>query len=424
VEMMMPQKYLKEIVTEQRREFDKPGHFIKRSIIDHFDKRLKIPHAIIISGLRRVGKSTLLKQIRNTYYSSNSVIYYLNLDDERLADFQTDDFNYLFEIFIEMYGKNGTFFLDEVQNVKGWEKFVRRMIDKGFKFIITGSNSSMLSRELGSRLTGRYINVELFPFSFIEYMDFKKMNLPAEILTEERGEIKKIFNDFNNTGGIPEFLIYKEKEILKNLYENILYRDIMVRHKISDERTIKELARYLFSNYSSEISYNGLKNFLGIGSSNTVKNYIDYMEGAYLLFSVPKYDYSVKKQIYSRKKIYLIDSMMAKLVGFSFSKNSGKQLENMVFLELKRREFDIYYHNDKFECDFLVLKDMKINSVIQVTHDLEENKDREYRGLLEAINKFKLKEGIILTYDDEGIEKIDNKMIKVIPVWKWLLNIS
>ena len=238
--------------------------------------------------MRRSGKSTLLKEIKTSFYK-NKTVYYFNFEDEHLINFTVEDFNLLYETFIELFGKHKTFFFDEIQNIKGWELFVRRMYDRGFKFILTGSNSSMLSRELGSRLTGRYISIELYPFSFKEYLLFKKITPPPHILTEERALIKSAFNDYLKNGGIPEYLIYNNNELLKTLYENILYRDILVRYGLNDEKSLKELAHYIFSNYATEISYNKLKAMLNVGSLNTVKNYVHYLENSYLVFTIPKY---------------------------------------------------------------------------------------------------------------------------------------
>ena len=177
---------------------------------------------------------------------------------------------------------------------------------------------------------------------------------------------------------------------------------------------------YLFSNYGSEISYKKLKVMLDI-SINTVKNYISYMENSYLVFTIPKYDYSVKKQIYSPKKVYVIDTGLINLVSFKFLRDYGKLLENLVFIELKRRYQDIYYHKKKQECDFIILENGSVTCAIQVTADLKNNKTREFGGLLEALTMYNLDRGLILTDDEEFEDTSENKKIKVMPVWKWLL---
>ncbi len=416
----MDSRILKEIILQQKREFERKEDFVRRDILDKIEDYLKMPHAIVISGLRRSGKSTLLKEIKNNFYK-NEIVYYFNFEDEHLVNFNVEDFNLLYETFVELFGKHKIFFFDEIQNIKGWELFVRKMYDRGFKFILTGSNSSMLSRELGSRLTGRYISIELHPFSFKEFLSFKNIKVPKHILTEDRALIKNAFNNYLKNGGIPEYLIYNNNELLKTLYENILYRDILVRYGLNDEKSLKELALYLFSNYGTEISYNKLKAMLNVGSLNTVKNYVHYLENSYLIFTIPKYEYSIKKQIYSPKKIYVIDNSLINLISFGFSQNIGKILENLVFIELKRRNNEVYYHKDKHECDFIITENMNILTAIQVTLNLKNNKEREYSGLLEALDAYKLNTGLILTENEDYEEIVQNKKIVVKPIWKWLL---
>lgn len=418
----MDSRILKELVTEQKKDFEKKEKFVERTILREIQQYLNLTHVIIISGLRRSGKSTLLKEIKHRYYEDEK-IYYFNFEDERLVNFTLEDFNLLYETFMEIIGKSNIFFFDEIQVVNGWEAFVRRMNDKGYKFFITGSNSSMLSREMGTKLTGRSIVIELYPFSLKECLSYANIDThKTMLLTEDRALIKKEFNEYIDNGGMPEYRIYKNNKILKDLYENILYRDVIVRYNLSDEKSLKELTHFLFSNYGKEISYNNLKSMLNLGSANTVKHYMSYLENSYLIFTIPKYDKSLKKQIYSKKKIYVIDTGLINLISFKFSKNSGRILENIVFLELKRKNKDIFYHKEKSECDFILKDKLKIVQAIQVTQNLDDdNKSREIAGLLEACKKYKLKEGMILTYDQEKEIVVDDKKIVVKPVWKWLL---
>jgi predicted AAA+ superfamily ATPase len=413
---------LKEIIREQKAVFeveDSKG-FVEREALKKVSEFLKLPHTLVISGLRRSGKSTLLKQIHKNFYG-NEPVYYFNFEDERLIDFEVEDFNLLYETFIELFGKSQVFFFDEIQNVEGWEHFVRRMYDRGFKFIITGSNSSLLSRELGTKLTGRYVGLELYPFSFLEFLKFKGISFSKEPLTEERGLIKGAFNEYLEKGGIPEYLRFENAELLKTLYENILYKDILVRYGLGDEKALRELSLYLFSNYASEINYSKLQKLLGLGSANTVKSYIGYLENSYMVFTVPKYDFSLKKQIYSPKKVYAIDSAFINLISFKFSRDRGKMLENLVFLELKRRNLKLYYHRSRQECDFIVTENERYVEAIQVTMALNGNREREYNGLLEALEAYGLDRGLILTEGDEFEETVQGKKIKVRPIWKWLM---
>jgi hypothetical protein len=419
----MDSRSIKELILEQKKDFEKKEEFVTRTLLQEIKNHLTIPHAIIISGLRRSGKSTLLKEIHNTYYK-NQIIYYFNFEDERLLHFTVDDFNLLYETFIELFGPSTIFFFDEIQVIPQWEAFVRRMYNKDCKFFITGSNSSMLSKELGTKLTGRSINIALYPFSFKECLLLKGIKpKKSTLLTDERAQLKKEFNSYLEKGGLPEYRKYNNEQILKDLYDNIIYRDVITRYNIKDEKTLKEIAFYIFSNYGKEISFNQLKNLLKVGSANTIKNYIDHLENSYLIFTVPKYDPSVKKQIYSKKKVYVIDTGLIQLISFQFSKNIGRMLENIVFLELKRRNKEVYYYKNKHECDFVIRTNLKITEAIQVSQEFNNvNKDREIKGLLEVLRKFNLKNGIVLTYDQEEEIMIETKKIIVKPIWKWLLD--
>ncbi|MDG6243674.1 MAG: ATP-binding protein [Methanolobus sp.] len=418
----MDTNQIKELIEEQKQEFEREVPAIRRQKLDKIEGYSQIPHIVVITGLRRAGKSTLLKQIKKRYYPDES-IYYMNFEDERLLDFKVDDFNALYESFLETSKQSKVFFFDEIQNIPRWEAFVRRMYDRGFKFYITGSNSSLMSRELGTKLTGRFVKLELYPFSFKELIVSKGIETGKDVyLTEERARIKREFGQYLESGGIPEYYTYGNKDIIRNLYDNILYKDIIVRYGIKDETAIKSLAYYLITNPGTEVSYNRLKNILGMGSQTTVKNYIDHLENSYLIFTISAFDYSVKKQIYSKKKVYIIDTGLVDTLAFKFSKDTGKMLENIVFLELKNRGKTIYYHKDRHECDFIIMEKDRITEAMQVTQRLESsNEKREVSGLLEAMDAYGLKEGLILTEDTERLIDADGRKIVAKPVWKWLL---
>ena len=407
---------IKEIILDQNK-YKEEENIISRDIFSEVEKDVKNPFIIIISGLRRSGKSTLLKQIMKKHEG-----YYVNFDDDRLVQFKLEDFQLLYETLIEIYGEKKNFYFDEIQNISGWERFVRRLHDEKEKVFVTGSNASMLSRELGTHLTGRHLNVTIFPFSFKEFLKLRGIEINNESLfvTKEKSKIKRNFEKYLFEGGLPEYLKTENKEYLKTLYENILYRDIIVRYKLTNEKAIKELVNLAANSISKEISFNSIKKLLGLGSSTTVKEYFDYLENAYLIFLVPKFNYSLKKQIYSNKKVYLIDNALATQLGFRYSNDYGKLLENLVFIELKRKGKEIFYYSDKHECDFVIREKTKINQAIQVCYEFnEENKNREINGLLEAMKEFKLNQGLILTYDQE--DELEKKKIILKPVWKWLL---
>lgn len=380
---------------------------------------------VVISGIRRCGKSTLLHEIREANAEKN---YYFNFDDERLVNFQVDDFQLLYEVFIELFGKQNTFYFDEIQNISGWERFVRRLHDYNNKVFITGSNASMLSRELGTHLTGRYQRQELFPFSFSEFLKYKGNTLPGKALfgTEEKVALHNKFLDYFTSGGFPAYVKSGNKQYLTSLYESIVYRDVMVRNGLTLEKEILELVHFVASNTSRLISYNSLTKVIGVKNATTVKNYLSFLENTYLIFLLNKYDFSVKKQIHNPKKIYFIDLGIVRELGFHHSEDNGRLLENLVFIELKRRGKEIYYHSQKFECDFVIKEKNRIVQAIQVSWSIynPETKKRELDGLLEALSIHKLKEGLILTDDEEDELTVKGSRIKIIPVWKWLLNLG
>jgi len=281
----------------------------------------------------------------------------------------------------------------------------------------------MLSKELGTHLTGRHISFSLYPFSFKEFLKFKHHSVGniQRLTTEQKSILKKLFNEYMEKGGFPEYLLTDKEEYLKILYENIIYRDIITRYNLSNERTIKEVVYFAVSNIGKEISFNTLRKLTGLTSATTIREYFEYLENSYLTFLVSRYNTSIKKQIYYNKKIYFIDTAMARIIGFRMSDDYGRMLENIVFLHLKQQSKEIYFHKEKNECDFIIRKGTEIVEAIQVTQNLHKNREREIQGLLEALQLYKLKQGIILTENDEETIRIKNKKIIVKPIWKWLL---
>ncbi len=402
---MILKETLRKIAQSQKSGMESRREGVKRELLEKID--VKVPHAIIISGIRRCGKSTLLRQRMKEMKNGN----YFSFEDQRAMNFEISDFERLDEIFGEENKDSREYFLDEIQNVNGWERWVRKLLDEGKKCVISGSNASLLSRELGTKLTGRHLTYELFPFSYKEMLTL--LSLKPSLSS---------FDHYFEKGGLPEFLEYKKNEMLQELFEDVITRDIIVRHKLKEPKTIKQLALFLLNNIGKKISYNKLAKYLNIGSPNTVISYIDFFEDTYLFFVVSKFDYSYKKQLINPKKIYVIDSGLADANTVSFSDDKGRNMENLVFLHLRKKSKQIYYFERKKECDFVVKEKDKIQQAIQVCYDLnDENRDREMEGLCEAMEELKLKEGLILTYNQEDDFIVEGKKIVVKPVWKWLL---
>ncbi|MDD3568957.1 MAG: ATP-binding protein [Bacteroidales bacterium] len=378
----------------------------------------------VVSGIRRCGKSTLLHEIRSKNIEKD---YYFNFDDDRLVKFAVEDFQLLHEVFIELFGKQSTFYFDEIQNIEGWERFVRRLHDYNNKIYITGSNASMLSRELGTHLTGRFYQTELYPFSFHEFLLLNKQLVPSNpiINTEEKVSIHSSFIEYFNKGGFPFYLQSNSYQYLKSLYESIIYRDVLVRNGLKNDKEILELVHYLSSNTSKLVSYNGLTKIIGVKNASTVKSYIDFIQDTYLIFTVNKYDRSLKKQLLNPKKTYFIDLGLAREIGFHHSEDNGRLLENLVFIELKRRGREVFYHNQKYECDFVIKEKNSIVEAIQVSWTIQNDttRKRELYGLLDALSTYGLTEGLILTDEEEDTIKEKGYTIHIKPAWKWLLNI-
>jgi predicted AAA+ superfamily ATPase len=413
---------IKGILLEQAAAFWQLDTGILRDQLAAVERVRSSPQAVIISGLRRVGKSTLLAQLAHKLGEDN--YYYLNFEDERFLGFSVDDANFLHQVLIEVFGERNIFILDEIQNITGWERFVRRFMDMGFKFYITGSNASLLSRELGSRLTGRYIPIELFPFSFREFTRFKDYQIPdiPPRTTLERANLERYLGEYLRGGGIPEQLKYPELPLHRTLYDDVLYRDIATRYQIVDVRALKELAFYLISNPAGHISFNKLKKNLMLGSVNTVKNYIEYMENSWLIFTVNVFDYSVKRQQIAPKIIYYIDTGMVNSIGFQFSPNTGRLIENLVFLALRRSTNNIYYYatDPGYEVDFYLPESRQLIQVTTQNINHSQTEGREIRALLGAMETLQLDEALVLSQTSQTPIQIDNKTIQIMAVSEWL----
>jgi predicted AAA+ superfamily ATPase len=276
-------------------------------------------------------------------------------------------------------------------------------------------------------LTGRYYQSELFPFSFQEYLIYSKVAINKDpiLSTDEKSLVKSAFNKYFTLGGFPAYLKTENKQYLKSLYESILYRDVMVRNKLTNEQEILQLVHYIASNPAKLISYNSLASAIGVKNATTVKSYLNHLQDSYLVFLVNKYDKSIKKQIQNPKKAYFIDLGLIRELGFHHSEDNGRLLENLVFIELKRRAKEVYYHNQNKECDFVIKEKNKIVEAIQVSWSIyvEKTRKREFDGLLDALRENSLKEGLILTEAEEDIMMVDGYKVIIKPVWKWVLGV-
>ena len=376
----------------------------------------------IITGIRRSGKSTLAHRIL-----SGSNYGYINFDDERLTGLEADNLDQLLEALYSVYGEFTHLLLDEIQNVDSWHLFVNRLLRNNIRIILTGSNSKLLSRESASHLTGRYSVIELFPFSFCEFLNMKGVKIIKSISARGKGILFNKFDEYLKTGGFPEVLAGEEKKsYLSNLFEAIVTRDIVFRYNIRNARTLKEIAILLSGTFASEISYNRLKNIFSLGSENTVKNYISYFEEAWLFLSLPKFSFK-KQESLRYRKIYLIDTGFSVISGDDFSLNLGRLLENIVFLQLirdaHRLDYGVYYYKKNCEVDFVIYQKRKVIELIQVAISLEDSKTlkREVRSLIMASHDLNVTKLTILTLGDEQELVAENLKIEVKPVINWII---
>ncbi len=411
---------LKEIMFDQKDVFNSKKHLVGRDI--DIEKYIASRQVIIISGIRRCGKSSLLFLIKQEMNLDDSEYCYFNFDDERIiADISI--LEKIYNIHIEVYGKEPILFLDEIQNIAAWEKFVNRMYEQGSKIFVTGSNANLLSSEISSSLTGRNKIIELFPFSFDEYLRFSgnKYNLNRET-PKSRSLLIKAFNYYFEKGGFPLVIKENDIELINSYFQDILYRDIISRYRLTQVNEIRQIGLYFAANVGKLFSYATLQKISGVKSLSSIKDYLYYYAQSYLFFYLKKFDYSLKKQIMNPKKVYTIDPGFANRIGFNFSENKGRILENIVFLELLRRNKDVFYHSSKNECDFVIKEGLVIVEAIQVSYRINvNNEEREYAGLQEAMQTYKLQKGLLLTYDTERTISIGTNEIAIMPVWKWLL---
>jgi len=416
---------IKAMLIEQFQAFWSSDTGIERQQLTAVIEAAKIPHAVVVSGLRRVGKSTLLAQMGHRLGKKN--FYYINFEDDRFIDFKPEDITHLHQVLTEIFDERKIFIVDEIQNITGWETFVRRFMDLGCKFYISGSNASLLSKELGTRLTGRYVPIELFPFSFAEFLNFKggqPFNL-GRLTTTATGRLQKELHTYLQTGGIADSLKYPSLPLLRTLYDDVLYRDIVAPYHIDAVQVIKELSFSLMSNPAGLISYNKLKEQLRVGSVNTIKKYVGYLENSWLLFTLNVYSYSVKRQQIAPKKVYCIDTGLGNSVGFAFSPNIGKWLENAIFLALRREYNDIYYCTSPkgYEVDFFLPQSGRL---IQVCHNFanKEVQKREIRAIEDTIKELKVRKTLILTDMNMPDITLHGVTVSIRSAAEWLLEIS
>ena len=398
---------------------------------------LSTQHIIVITGVRRSGKSFIMKQMVKSLIKENvdkRNLLIINFEDPRFTELDAKILQKIYEVYLEFLNPAGKpyVFLDEVQEVKEWEKWVRttQELNKA-RVIVSGSNAKLLGKELSTLLTGRHLDLTVFPLSFREYLAFKNIYLLDKLdLASKEIEIKRLLREYLEFGSFPEVVLRGEKrEILLSYFGDILNKDIVRRFRIRKAEGLIALAKFYLSNVSTLVTFSSLEKSLKI-SADTIEKFSRYLEDAYILFFLKRFSFKVKEQEKSPRKIYVIDTGLANTVGFRFSQNLGKLAENLVFLELTKRKalndgLELYYWKDvrHREVDFVIKEGLKVRELIQVCWEINEpeTKNREVRALLKGMEEFKLKEGLIITEDYENEEDTKGKRIKFVPLWKWLL---
>lgn len=371
------------------------------------EKQYISSHAFIISGVRQCGKSTYMMQLMSK--NTKKSVFYLNFETPLLYGFSMNDFSRLDKIIRSK--KAGMLFFDEIQIVDGWEIFIREKLDEGYKVFITGSNASLLSQELGTKLTGRHISRELFPFSYTEYLGFHK-DKPSEISLVS----------YMDTGGFPEYNKINYKELLSTLFDDIIVRDIVARYSVKDIKGLQRLAVFLFSNIGNRITASKLKQPLSVKATSTIMTWFSYLEMAYLVFFVPRFSHSSKARLINPRKVYCIDIAMADMVTATTTKDAGRKLENIVFLHLRQHYKELFYFDENGECDFVAIKNGAAEILVQVCYKLNpDNIDREVKGLIKAMNFFNKKEATIVTFSQSDHITEGEMEINVVPAYKYLL---
>ena len=419
---------MKTIILNQRKERDEllsRPYLERRSNQD--TEMLLGSHLIkLITGPRRVGKSTqALLMLRDRNFA------YLNFDSQQLLD--AWDADLVMRMLDDVYPGYEYLLLDEVQNLDAWDLWVSELYRLGKNLVITGSNAKMLSSEMATALTGKYLKVEMLPFSLEEFFDWNKLDL-SKLNPEQQADASALMDDYLRNGGYPEVVASRQltRTYLDTLFDSIVWKDVAKRHSVRNVTDLNDLAMYLVSNFCNPVSANELTEELGFSSVNTTKKFMDYLHEPYLFYYLPRYNNKLKLMKKAPRKVYVVDNGFVAAKAFSLSDNLGRLLENQVFVELLRQGYDtdktmFYYRsrNDK-EVDFVLRKGTHIDRLVQVCYDMSNAKTekREVDSLIECAEELNCSNLVIVTSNDERIREKDGYRIEVVPVAKWSVSLA
>ncbi|MAG02137.1 ATPase [Candidatus Pacearchaeota archaeon] len=408
---------------------------IREDYLKRIEKLAETKQVIAIMGARRSGKSTIMLQYLKRLVTERNIdpknTLYVNFEDLRFKKLDLDLLNKIYETYIEYKQPSSKpfIFLDELHNIGEWERFARTKHElKEAMIFISSSNEKLLSGKLASLLTGRHLDIHVFPLDFKEFLRFKEVYIKGESdLISKRRKIKSLLNEYLEYGGFPLIVLQESKEeLLKTYFEDIINKDVIEYHTINHVTKIKSLAKFYLTNVGRRISFNKISKLLSL-SLDTIERYSYYLEEAYLIKFIKKFSYSVKDRERTMSVVYVIDNGIRNLLGFKFSKDSGWLYQNAVanYLMRKYDQEGIFYWMNSLseEVDFVVKKGLKVKQLIQVCYDLSNNetKEREIKSLLKSSKELKCNNLLIITDEKEGEEKIRGKRIKYISLWKWLL---
>ncbi len=417
---------------------DQDAGFTRLQYIEQLQNLRNSNQIIVLTGARRSGKSYLMrgfaKKIISEGISKNNILF-VNFEDPRLYKLDTALLQKIYETYLEILNPKGPIyiFLDEIQEVPEWEKWVRTIHElKKANLIISGSNARLLSRELSTLITGRHVDITVFPLSFKEFLSFNNLEIKNNLdFVNKKIDINRLLTEYFEYGSFPGVVLAgSKKQILLTYFDDLLNKDLIRRYKIRKTGKIKELAIYYLSNISTSSTYNSLKKQLLL-STDTIEKFSDYIESVYLIFSLKRFSFKLTEQEKSPRKTYAIDTGLSNQVGFRFSHNTGRMAENLVFLELLRKkslkpEVELFYFKNERhqEVDFVIKEYLKVKSLIQVCWNVEnlKTKKREIASLMAGLAALNLKEGLVITEDYEDVEYHKEFEIKFIPLYKWLLN--
>ena len=417
---------MKTILQNQRKERDEllSRPYLERRSNQDMDLLLNSHLIKLITGPRRVGKSTqALLMLRNRNFA------YLNFDSQQLLD--AWDADLVMRMLDDVYPGYEYLLLDEVQNLDAWDLWVSELYRLGKNLVITGSNAKMLSSEMATALTGKYLKVEMLPFSLEEFFDWNKLDL-GKLNPEQQADASALMDDYLRNGGYPEVVASRQltRTYLDTLFDSIVWKDVAKRHSVRNVTDLNDLALYLVSNFCNPVSANELTEELGFSSVNTTKKFMDYLHEPYLFYYLPRYNNKLKLMKKAPRKVYVVDNGFVAAKAFSLSDNLGRLLENQVFVELLRQGYDtdktmFYYRsrNDK-EVDFVLRKGSHIEQLVQVCYDMSNAKTekREVDSLIECAVELNCRNLVIVTNNDERVIEKDGYRINVVPVAKWSIS--